>query len=80
MQEGKGSEGKPGRQGRTGNVWHVSLARQGRVDRAEEFRAGMPGRQCCAGSTEKSGQGRAGRPSMVGKGRTGKTGQVSKAH
>jgi len=43
----------------------------------------MPGMQCCAGSTEKSGEcranrpsrkGRAGRPSIVGKSRVGNTG------
>ena len=38
------------------------MARQGRVDRVEVFRADMLGMQCCAGCTEKSGQGRAVRP------------------
>ena len=83
MQVGKGREVKPGRQGSTGNVRHVSLARQGTVHRSGEFRAETPGRQCCAGSTEKSGQGRAGQPgqadNLVHAGREGQGRQAMQA-
>ena len=60
--EGQGRQARQSRQYRKCRARKLGKGMAG-VHRAGEFRIGMPGRQCCAGSTEKSGQGIADRPS-----------------